>query len=314
MQKLSVQYVRTKIARGPTLFWLTVLLAVVIGLSLGMLGGGGSILTVPLLVYVAGQSPNTAVATSLLVVGVTAAIGAIGHARSGNVDWRTALVFGAAGMAGAYPGGRLGAVMPGTVLLLLFAALLVVTAGAMLRPGGTRAAGASQHLRLPVGHVIAHGLVVGAVTGVVGAGGGFLVVPALVVLGGLPMHVAVGSSLVVIAMKSAAGFAGYASGVAVDWPLAIAVTIAAALGTIIGGRLANRLDASALRRGFGWFVLGVGQAVVVAEVPTAMRPWALAGALLLTTGFLVWRRASAPSGDTSSHDDQTTAPLERSPG
>ncbi len=294
------------------LFWLTVLLAVVIGLSLGMLGGGGSILTVPLLVYVAGQSPNTAVATSLLVVGTTAAIGAVGHARSGNVDWRTALVFGAAGMAGAYPGGRLGAILPGTVLLLLFAALLVVTAGAMLRPGGSRADQSSQHLRLPVLHVVAHGLVVGAVTGVVGAGGGFLVVPALVVLGGLPMHVAVGSSLVVIAMKSAAGFAGYASGVTLDWRLAIGVTVAAALGTIVGGRLANRLDASSLRRGFGWFVLGVGQTVVVAEVPADLRPWALAGAVLLTAGFVWWRRRATRDEDTPADDDTTTPALERS--
>lgn len=298
-----------------TLFWLTVLLAVVIGLSLGMLGGGGSILTVPLLVYVAGQTPNTAVATSLLVVGATAAIGAVGHARAGNVDWRTALVFGAAGMAGAYPGGRVGAVLPGTVLLLLFAALLVVTAGAMLRPGGSRATQSSQHLRLPVLHVVAHGLVVGAVTGVVGAGGGFLVVPALVVLGGLPMHVAVGSSLVVIAMKSAAGFAGYASGVQLDWPLALGVTAAAAIGTLVGGRLAARIDASSLRNGFGWFVLGVGQAVVVTEVPAAARPWALAGAAAVTAGFVAWRRSAATARDTSSStavDDQTHEELERS--
>jgi uncharacterized membrane protein YfcA len=231
-------------------------LSVGVGVALGMLGGGGSILTVPLLVYVAGLDAKEAIATSLFVVGVTSAVGAFSHARAGRVRWRTGLLFGAAGMAGAYAGGRVAEYLPGSLLLVAFGLMMLATAVAMLR--GRRAPEGTVHTELPLLHVGLHGVVVGVVTGLVGAGGGFLVVPALVLLGGLPMGAAVGTSLVVIAMKSAAGLAGYLHSVQIDWGLALAVTAAAVLGSVLGGRLVGRVDSDVLRRAFGWFVVVMG--------------------------------------------------------
>ena len=176
---------------------LTIALAVLVGVTLGLLGGGGSILTVPLLAYVAGMDAKQAIATSLLVVGVTSAVGAVSHARAGHVQWRAGLVFGAAGMAGAYAGGLLARFIPGTVLLIGFAAMMIAAAIAMLR-GRKNTGTGDQPDALPVIKIVLEGLVVGLVTGLVGAGGGFLVVPALALLGGLPMPIAVGTSLVVM--------------------------------------------------------------------------------------------------------------------
>ena len=240
-------------------------LAVLVGLSLGLLGGGGSILTVPLLVYVAGMDAKEAIATSLLVVGVTSAVATLAHARAGRVRWRTGLTFGAFAMVGAYLGGRVAAFLPGTVLLLAFALMMLATAWAMLRrrPGPGPSAG---HGSGPWALVVGEGLVVGFVTGIVGAGGGFLVVPALVLLGGLPMPVAVGTSLVVIAMKSGAGLAGYLSSVSIDWGTAGVVTVAAVAGALVGGRLVSRVHPDRLRVAFGWFVLVMGVLVLGQEV------------------------------------------------
>ncbi|GAA1751351.1 sulfite exporter TauE/SafE family protein [Kocuria aegyptia] len=247
---------------------LTLLLSVVIGLSLGLLGGGGSILTVPILTYVAGLDPREAIAASLFVVGVTSAVSAVNHARNGRVKWRTGLVFGAAGMAGAFGGGLAGGYIPGTVLMIAFALMMVATSLAMLR--GRRNGPARAHDgELPVLKVVAEGLVVGLVTGLVGAGGGFLVVPALALLGGLSMPVAVGTSLVVIAMKSFAGLAGYLTTVSLDWALVGAVTAAAVAGSFAGARLAGRIPEAALRQGFGLFVLVMGVFVLVQELPGA---------------------------------------------
>ena len=196
---------------------LTVALAVVVGVALGLLGGGGSILMVPLLVYVAGIEAKEAIAASLVVVGVTAAVSVIGHARAGRVRWRTGLIFGAAGMAGALVGGFIGGHLPGQLLMIAFAG----DDGRHRRGHAPRPAQdvdpAKAHAELPVGRVLLDGAVVGLVTGLVGAGGGFLVVPALALLGGLPMGVAVGTSLLVIAMKSFAGLAGYLATVSIDW-------------------------------------------------------------------------------------------------
>ncbi len=184
---------------------LTVVLAVVVGVALGLLGGGGSILMVPLLVYVAGLDAKEAIATSLVVVGVTSAVSVVGHARAGRVRWRTGLLFGAAGMAGALVGGLVGGRLPGELLLGGFALMMLATAVAMLR-GRREVSGA--HAELPLVRVLLDGAVVGLVTDLVGAGGGFLVVPALALLAGLPMAAAIGTSLLVIAMKSGAGLAG----------------------------------------------------------------------------------------------------------
>ncbi|MGW5671866.1 sulfite exporter TauE/SafE family protein [Micromonospora sp. NPDC003776] len=248
---------------------LTVGLAVLIGVSLGLLGGGGSILAVPLLVYVAGLPAKEAIATSLLVVGATSAVGVLPHARAGRVRWRTGLIFGFAGMSGAYAGGRLAEFVPAGFLLTGFAVMMLATAVAMIR-GRRSAEGKPVPHELPVFRVVLDGIVVGLVTGLVGAGGGFLVVPALALLGGLPMPVAVGTSLVVIAMKSFAGLAGYLSSVSINWGLALAVTAAAVVGSFLGGRLAGKIPADLLRKAFGWFVVVMGVFVLAQQLPARM--------------------------------------------
>lgn len=245
---------------------LTLLLSVLIGLSLGMLGGGGSILTVPILTYVAGLDPKEAIAASLFVVGVTSAVSAITHARHKRVRWRTGLIFGAAGMAGAFAGGLIGGRIPGTILMIAFALMMLTTSIAMIR-GRKKLSEDTGEKKLPLARIIIDGLVVGLVTGLVGAGGGFLVVPALALLGGLAMPVAVGTSLVVIAMKSFAGLAGYLTTVSLDWGLVLGVTATAVLGSFVGARLAGRIPEATLRKGFGYFVLLMGIFVLVQELP-----------------------------------------------
>lgn len=244
---------------------LTIGLAVFVGITLGLLGGGGSILTVPLLAYVAGMDAKQAIATSLLVVGVTSAIGAISHARTGRVQWRTGLIFGGAGMVGAYVGGVLARFIPGSVLLIGFAAMMIATAIAMLRGRKNIDASDGGH-HLPVPKIIAEGLVVGLVTGLVGAGGGFLVVPALALLGGLPMPIAVGTSLIVIAMKSFAGLGGYLSSVQINWTVALAVTAAAVVGALLGARMTAMVNPETLRKAFGWFVLAMSSLILAQEI------------------------------------------------
>src|SRR5690625_117102 len=201
--------------------WVGLGLAVVVGVALGMLGGGGSILTVPILTYVVGLDPREAIAASLFIVGVTSAIGALSHARERRVRWRVGGVFGAASMVGAFLGGFAGGRIPGPVLMILFALMMVATATAMLRGRKRSAPGARPSEHLPILRIVLDGLAVGVATGLVGAGGGFLVVPALHLLGGLPMAVAVGTSLIVIAMKSFAGPGAYLVSVQFDWTLAL---------------------------------------------------------------------------------------------
>lgn len=242
---------------------LAVGLAVFVGISLGLLGGGGSILTVPLLAYVAGLDAQHAIATSLLVVGVTSAVGAITHARAGRVRWKIAAIFGAAAMAGAYGGGRLAHLIPGNILLIAFSVIMIAAAVAMLR--GRRDLTDESAGPLPVAKIILQGAVVGTISGLVGAGGGFLLVPALALLGGLPMPAAVGTSLVVISMQSFAGLAGHLSTEAIDWKLAGMVTAAAVVGSIIGGLLTSRVDPAVLRKAFGWFVLAMAAFVLAEE-------------------------------------------------
>lgn len=270
---------------------LVVAASLFIGVSLGMLGGGGSILTVPILVCLAGMETKEAIATSLFVVGVTSVAGAVPHARAGRVRWRTGLLFGVAGMTGAYAGGRLAAFVPGAVLLVAFALMMIATAVAMIRGRGRQPR--QVRPQLPVVRVLLDGLVVGLVTGLVGAGGGFLVVPALALLGGLPMAVAVGTSLLVIAMKSFAGLAGYLAGVQVDWGLAALVTATAVAGSLLGGRLAGRVPQDTLRKSFGWFVAAMGVLVLGRQVGAGLwhtlltSPWAWAAVAASAGGILV---------------------------
>ena len=254
----------------PTLI-VALLLAVLVGISLGLLGGGGSILTTPILAYVLGMEPRVAIASSLFIVGVTSAVGLLAHARAGRVRWRTGLFFGTAAMVGAFAGGLLGGFVPGPALMILFAVMMVATATAMIRgrrqTKGEDQPGQQRTDRLPLARILIDGALVGLATGLVGAGGGFLVVPALNLLGGLPMAVAVATSLLVIVMKSASGFAGYLFSVQIDWPVVLAFTGIAVVGSLIGARLAGQVPERMLRRGFGFFVLAMGAFVLVQEVP-----------------------------------------------
>jgi uncharacterized membrane protein YedE/YeeE len=182
-------------------------------------------------------------------------------------------LFGGAGMAGAFAGGQLAAFVPSTVLLLGFAAMMLATAVAMLRghADAEPAAGlAKPPARLPVARVLWHGSIVGVLTGLVGAGGGFLIVPALVLLGGMPMRTAVATSLLVIALKSFAGFAGHVGHVTIDWHLAGLVTSAAVVGSVAGSLLSTRLAQDALRRAFAWFVMAMAVFVIVQQLPESV--------------------------------------------
>jgi uncharacterized protein len=257
----------------PTLV-LALTLAVLVGVSLGLLGGGGSILTVPLLVYVLGLPAHEAIATSLLVVGTTSIAALVSHAKGGRVKWQTGALFGAASMVGAYAAGRVAKQIPATALLLLFGGMMLLTAIFMMRGPRTKdadeaTAGAQPSAARRMALIALEGLVVGAFTGLVGAGGGFLVVPALVLLGGLDMRDAVGTSLLVIAMKSFAGFAGYLSSTPIDWTLAAMVTLAAVVGSFGGARLAGKVPPALLRRGFAWFVVVMAVFILSQEVPKA---------------------------------------------
>jgi uncharacterized protein len=235
-----------------------------IGISLGLVGGGGSILAVPVLVYVLGEPVREATTASLLVVGAVALVGALDHAREGRVRWRTALGFGAAATAGALLGTALNRVAPPDAILFLFALLLLAAAFGMLRRGEPSAAEEAGpptlRSRLKLGLA---GLGVGALTGFFGVGGGFLVVPALVLLLGLPTVAAIGTSLLVIALTSGAAFAAHLTSGSLNWPVAAALGGAGIVGALAGSRLSGRLPTRRLRQGFAALVLAVGLFLLV---------------------------------------------------
>jgi uncharacterized membrane protein YfcA len=241
---------------------LALLGALLIGLSLGLLGSGGSILTVPVLVYLLGEHPKQAIAESLLIVGGIALLGAIPYALRGLVSWRNVLFFGLPGMAGTYLGAWLSQFVSGQVQLLTFALVMILAAYFMARPTPLRPTQKRQARK-----IVLEGTAVGALTGFVGVGGGFLIVPALVLLGGLPMHLAVGTSLLIIALKSFAGFYKYlhllpAQGLSVNFTVAGLFLLVGALGSLLGGRVAVRLPHEALKRGFALFLVVMGVYIV----------------------------------------------------
>jgi hypothetical protein len=236
-------------------------ITLVVGLLLGLLGGGGSILLVPVLVYLVGLETKVAIATTLVVVGLTSLVAVVGHARGGRVCWKNGWAFGLAGMLGAYGGARLAAYVPGNVLLLMFAIIMLGTAFTMLirrREGSeTDITGANCPTRLNLPAVLFDGLLVGTMTGLVGVGGGFVIVPALNLLGGLPIRAAIGTSLLIIVMNSAAALAGYVGYVEIDPRFAGLITAVAIVGSLIGSALTRYVSNSGLRRGFGLFVIAI---------------------------------------------------------
>lgn len=247
-----------------------------IGASLGMLGSGGSILTVPILVYLLGQDEKVAIAGSLAIVGGIALAGALTYARRGLVDWRSVVFFGLPGMAGSYGGAWVAQFVSGAFQLGLFAVVMLLAAGLMLHtPTGLGDGGGERH-RWKIG---LDGLVVGLVTGLVGVGGGFLIVPALVLLGGLSMHLAIGTSLMVIALKSASGFVKYLGvladlGLQVDWQVIGVFTAIGTLGTFVGRRIATRMPQETLKRAFAWFLIPIGVFILWQNIPQVLSPGA----------------------------------------
>lgn len=241
--------------------WL--LLAAVIGLALGMLGGGGSILTVPGFVYLLGIEPKAAIAMSLVVVGTTALAGATSHWRAGNVRIRTAIIFGMIAMVGAYAGARLAAFIPAAVQLAVLGIVLLAAAASMLRPVEAQSTGVSRPHPSPLSpRLMAVALAVGVLTGIVGVGGGFLIVPALVLLANVPMKQAVGTSLLVIALNSAAGFAGYIGTVTMDWNFVGIFTAVAIAATLAGSHLVRFIRADMLKRAFAVLLIIIGAFVL----------------------------------------------------
>ena len=244
-----------------------------VGFTLGLIGGGGSILAVPLLVYVVGvPSPHIAIGTSAIAVAVSAAANLAGHARAATVKWPCALVFAASGVVGAAFGAQLGKAVDGTRLLALFGALMVIIGLVMLKPrrgsgnADVRLNAESTATLLP--WLIGGGLVVGALSGFFGIGGGFVIVPGLIAATAMPLINAIGSSLVSVTAFGLTTAASYAWSGLVDWPLALLFIVGGAAGGLIGTRLARHLAGhkNALTRVFSGIVIAVGLYVIARSV------------------------------------------------
>ncbi len=243
-------------------------LAVLVGLALGLLGGGGSILVVPIFSYALGYGAKQAIVMSLVVVGCTSLLGAMSRWRLGHVKLRIALPFGAGTMVAAYIGARLAAFVSEPVQLILFAFVVLLAAVAMFRfrPAAAQPslAGGYEASRTlpPLGRLVLEGSGVGILTGLVGVGGGFLIVPVLTLLAKLPMEQAVGTSLLVIAMNALAGFAGYVGQVEIDWETLALFTAITTGGIFAGTFLGRYVPQGNLRRGFAVFLVGIGTFVL----------------------------------------------------
>lgn len=242
--------------------------ALAIGLSLGLLGSGGSILTVPVLHYLVGQPDKLAIGGSLLVVGLIAAAGCVPYALHRQVDWRNVVWFGLPGMAGAWLGATLAHWVPGSVQLAVFAGVMLLAAWRMLGSAVVTRQDHEPH-RLAV---VAGGTGVGLLSGLVGVGGGFLIVPALVLLAGVPMASAVGTSLAVITLNSFSGFGKYLGvlehqGLALDWHVLLTIAAVGVVGSFAGHRLGRKLPQATLRRLFGAFLVLMGLFIAADVAP-----------------------------------------------
>lgn len=227
-----------------------------IGVSLGLIGGGGSIITLPMLVYLAGIDPLSAVGMSLAIVGATSLVGALFHYRRGTIDLRKGALFGGFGLGGAYFGSWLTSLVSGEVLLLVFAFLMMAVALVMMFGKGPRRI-ESPGERIDLKKTALVGLIVGLFTGFFGVGGGFLIVPALVLFGRVEMGAAIGTSLVVIAINSAAGLFGQLQHHPFDLKMAAIFTAIASIGTWMGARLGQGASQEKLQKGFALFALAV---------------------------------------------------------
>jgi len=256
------------------------LASILIGISLGLIGGGGSILTVPVLVYLLGVNPALATAYSLFIVGTTALVGAVPKYKQGLINLKTAIIFGAPAIAAVYATRKfiipaipdevfyVGSftVTKSILLMLIFAALMVSASYSMIRVKKGAEQNDSQEQKFNYPMILLEGAVVGILTGLVGAGGGFLIIPALVMLSKLPMKQAVGTSLLIIAAKSLIGFLGDIGNADINWFLLLSVTSLAVAGIFVGNWLSHRISGDKLKVGFGWFVLVMGIYIIVKEI------------------------------------------------
>jgi len=256
------------------------LASLIIGISLGLIGGGGSILTVPVLVYLFGIDPVLATAYSLFIVGSTSLVGTFSKYRDGMVNMKTAVIFGIPSIAAVYATRKwIVPAIPNELFtvgdlhvtksimtMVLFAILMGFASISMIRDknGEQAEPDSPQVFNYPL--IILEGIVVGTLTGLVGAGGGFLIIPALVLLSRLPMKQAIGTSLLIIAMKSLIGFLGDLSHTTMDWKLLLIVTALAVTGIFVGNRFSRKIDAKKLKKGFGWFVLVMGIYIIIKEL------------------------------------------------
>ncbi len=236
------------------------------------MGSGGSIITVPVLVYLLGQDEKIAIAGSLFVVGTIALVGSLQYVRVGLVDWRNVFVFGIPGMVGTYLGAMLAAFVPGIVQLVFFALVMLLASYMMLRPVKLTD---EVHAPRETWKIATDGLLVGVITGLVGVGGGFLIVPALVLLGGLAIHTAVATSLVIIALKSFSGFYKYMDvldqqNLELDWNTLLLVTGLGIAGSFAGAKIASRMPQEKLQKGFGFFLVVMGIYILARSVPQAL--------------------------------------------
>lgn len=236
--------------------------ALLVGLSLGLLGSGGSILTVPVLIYLAGEQEKAAIAESLGIVGTISLAGFIPYALKKQVHWRSVILFGLPGMAGTYGGAAIAAYVSGSFQLILFSVVMLLAAILMFSKSGMVKSpeGKKQH---EWWKIVLEGLAVGVVTGLVGVGGGFLIVPALILLGGLSMNLAVGTSLIIIALKSFSGFYKYLDvlaelDIAINWEIIYIFSLIGAVGSLIGKAIGDKVSNEKLQRIFAIFLIVMG--------------------------------------------------------
>jgi uncharacterized membrane protein YfcA len=253
--------------------------ALLIGLVLGLIGGGGSILTVPVLVYILGIDPVLATAYSLFIVGISAAVGAVRNAQKGMVDFRTGIVFAIPAFFAVYLTRMF--VVPAIpehlfnvgdfevtrdVAIMVFFAIIMLLASVSMIRGRKDSGEETQEVSYNYPMIILEGIVVGFLTGIVGAGGGFLIIPALVLLAKLPMKKAVATSLMIIAIKSLIGFLGDVQNLTIDWNFLLIFSSLSIAGIFVGIYLNKFINGAKLKRGFGWFVLVMGVYIVLREV------------------------------------------------
>ena len=256
------------------------LASALIGISLGLIGGGGSILTVPVLVYLFGINPLLATSYSLFVVGTTSLVGAVNNFKNGLVKIKIALLFGLSSITtvlftrkfiipnipkNIFTIGTF-VVTESKLVMLLFAILMVVAAMAMISKKENEFAVKEQNSKTKMGKLLAFGVGIGFATGILGAGGGFLLIPTLVILMGLPMKEAVGTSLFIIALNSLFGFSVDLGHFLIDWIFLLKITAIAILGIFVGGMMSKKIDGDKLKKGFGYFVLVMGLYIIIKEI------------------------------------------------